>query len=1009
MMRFTYEFKRMAWLLLMLVCAHGTTVAQNIGDTFVDGNLVYKVIDYGNEVAVVRITDNLWEGEIRIPEVSYSQEWGQSFKVTRIEDNAFSSCSNITAVSIPNSVTTIGRYAFSSCSGLKAINIPNSVTTIEGGAFSYCSGLNAINIPNSVTTIEGGAFSHCSGLNAIMVNADNANFSSSEGVLFDKSQQRLVQCPGGKKGEYNIPKSVKTIGYEAFGGCRELTAINIRNSVTTIEYGTFSGCSGLTAINIPNSVKTIGGYAFSSCKGLTEINIPNSVTSIGENAFDDCSGLTAFTVNADNANFSSSEGVLFDKSQQKLIQYPGGKKGEYNIPYSVKTIENYAFDNCSGLTNINIPNSVKTIGHYAFNNCSGLTNINIPDSVTTIGNSAFSGCSGLTAINIPNSVKTIGSYAFSSCSGLTNINIPDSVTTIEGGTFSGCSGLTAINIPNSVKTIGGYAFSSCKGLTEINIPNSVTTIGDNAFSYCSGLATLYFQSNFPPTASPTCFDGCDNIQTIYVPQEAVTIYQATVPYYKYTISAYKEPVHPVLGDEVRTWNTLYCQKIPATEWANHGVLKSAAQLKTNKQETSEGAIANLLDGDTQTFFHSTYNVPNTNMEAHYLQVDLGGELQHLLVKYAERNNPNNSEPRKVKVYATKDTLNGWTDLGTARFLNRTGTLRMDLGAPYRYLKLEIVETFSNMENNGNRFFTWSELGIWNGAALHPETCQQIPALLAQIEEAEALGQEPSAELTAQAMTLKAQLIKGDTCRFYDKAFHAIRTQAEANVARAEYVRNYEHTNWQALYLPFDIAFDDISDRFDVASLNDIHQYNDNENGQLDRTELKVQHLKAGSTLKANIPYMVRAKQTGEQTMAATNVTVQPMTSKQLDCSTIHYRYLFTGNYQEISGQDMFTKKYYAMSQGNLSLAANNTVYLSPFRWYMAAEDRTGNSAAYAPKMIRVVDIETGETTGIGEVETTEVPQSGNIYDLNGRLVRTDGNLQTLPKGIYILNGKKVVR
>lgn len=115
MKRFTYELKRMTWLMLLLVCVQGTTVAQNIGDTFVDGNLVYKVIDYGNEVAVVRITDNLWEGEIRIPEVSYSQEWGQSFKVTRIENNAFSSCSNITAVSIPNSVTSIGGCAFGFC------------------------------------------------------------------------------------------------------------------------------------------------------------------------------------------------------------------------------------------------------------------------------------------------------------------------------------------------------------------------------------------------------------------------------------------------------------------------------------------------------------------------------------------------------------------------------------------------------------------------------------------------------------------------------------------------------------------------------------------------------------------------------------------------------------------------------------------------------------------------------------------------------------------------------
>lgn len=801
MKRFTYEFKRMVWLLLMLVCAHGTTVAQNVGDTFIAGKLKYSILNE-HEVEVVRhIDEGYATGDVIIPETVEAAKWNRKYTITSIGNGAFKFCSNLSSINIPNSVTTIGSDAFSECYYLPSITIGNSVTTIGDGAFSMCTHLTSINLPNSVTTI----------------------------------------------------------GNRAFYQCEELTTINIPNSVTTIGDGTFMQCSGLTSINIGNSV-------------------------------------------------------------------------------------------------------------------------------ATIGNSAFNGCRRLTAISIPNSV-----------------------TTIKGNTFRDCRGLTSINIPNSVTTIESYAFGNCTGLTTISIPNSVTTIGDRAFGECMGLATLYFQSIIPPSASSDCFDGCDNIQTIYVPQEAVTIYQATVPYYKYTISAYKEPVHPVLGDEVRTWDTLYCQKMPATEWTNHGVLKSAAQLKTNKQETSEGAIANLLDGDTQTFFQSTWSVPNTNMEAHYLQIDLGGELQHLLVKYAESNNPSNSEPRKVKVYATKDTLNGWTDLGTARFLNRTGTLRMDLGAPYRYLKLEIMETFSNMENNGNRFFTWSELGIWNGAALRPETCQQVPALLAQIEEAEALGQEPSDELTAQATALKTQLIKGDTCRFYDQAFHAVRTQAEANVARAEYVRNYEHTNWQALYLPFDIAFDDISDRFDVARLNNIHQYDDNEDGQFDRTELEVLHLKAGSTLKANIPYMVRAKQTGEQTMAATNVTVQPMTSKQLDCSSITHRYLFTGSYQEISGQDMFTKKYYAMSQGNLSLATNPTAYLSPFRWYMAAEDRTGNSAAYAPKMIRVVDIETGETTGIGEVETTEAPQSGNIYDLNGRLVRTDGNLQALPKGIYILNGKKVVR
>lgn len=916
MKRFTYELKRMAWLMLMLICVQGTTVAQNIGDTFIAGKLKYSILNE-HEVEVVRhIDEGYATGDVIIPETVEAAKWNRKYTVKRIGEEAFKDCNRLTTIKVPNSVTTIGYAAFRDCDGLTSINIPESVTTIENYVFSGCNGLSAINIPNAVTTIGKWAF---------------------------------------------------------------------------------SGCTGLTTINIPNSVTTIGEYAFYNCCGITEIHIPSSVTTIGKHAFAWCYYLNAITVNADNAYFSSYDGVLFDKSQQKLILCPEGKKGEYNIPNSVTTIGYSAFLCCRELTAINIPNSVTTIGSHAFSSCYGLTAINIPNSVTTIGDGAFYNCNELAAIT----VNTNNDY-FSSYEGVLFDKSQQTIIRCPEGKKG------EYKIPNSVTTIEANAFEYCSGLTTINIPNSVTTIRNYAFEGCSELATLYFQSILPPTASEGCFLGCYNLQTIYVPQEAVATYQATAPYNEQNIQGIA-PIRSELGDEVRTWDTLYCQKMPATEWTNHGVLKSAAQLKTNKQETKEGAIANLLDGDTQTFFHSTYSVPNTNMETHYLQIDLGGELQHLLVKYAESNNPKKSEPRKVKVYATKDTLNGWTDLGTARFLNRTGTLRMDLGAPYRHLKLEIVETFSNMENNGNRFFTWSELGIWNGAALRPETCQQVPALLAQIEEAEALGQEPSDELTAQATALKAQLIKGDTCRFYDQAFHAVRTQAEANVARAEYVRNYEHTNWQALYLPFDIAFDDISDRFDVARLNNIHQYDDNEDGQFDRTELEVLHLKTGSTLKANIPYMVRAKQTGEQTMAATNVTIQPMTSKQLDCSSITHRYLFTGSYQEISGQDMFTKKYYAMSQGNLSLATNPTAYLSPFRWYMAAEDRTGNSAAYAPKMIRVVDIETGETTGIGEVETTEAPQSGNIYDLNGRLVRTDGNLQALPKGIYILNGKKVVR
>ena len=167
--------------------------------------------------------------------------------------------------------------------------------------------------------------------------------------------------------------------------------------------------------------------------------------------------------------------------------------------YSVTSIGEYAFYNCSSLTSVSIPNSVTSIGWSAFDGCSSLASITIPNSVTSIGWGAFSGCSGLTspvynahcfaymptsyegAYIIPNGIKQIAGSAFSGCSSLTSITIPNSVTSIGEWAFARCSGLTSITIPNSVKRIGSDAFYGCSGLTSITIPNSVTEIGYSAF------------------------------------------------------------------------------------------------------------------------------------------------------------------------------------------------------------------------------------------------------------------------------------------------------------------------------------------------------------------------------------------------------------------------------------------------------------------------------------------------------------------------------------------------
>ena len=285
------------------------------------------------------------------------------------------------------------------------------------------------------------------------------------------------------------------------------------------------------AMTIPSSVSdgskqynvtTIGERAFSSCSGLTSVTIPDSVTSIGERAFYYCSSMTSINVGSGNPNYSSLNGVLFNKDVSILIACPNGLQGEYEIPDSVTSIGDYAFYYCSGLTSVTIPDSVKSIGFYAFSSCSRLTSVTIPDSVTSIRESMFSGCTSLTSVTIPDSVKSIGAYAFSSCYGLTSVIIGNSVTSIGFYAFRDCSGLTSVTIPDSVKSIDGSAFNNCTGLTSVTIGNSVTSIGNYAFYGCYGLTSVII-GNSVTSIGESAFNNCTGLTSVTIPDSVTSI------------------------------------------------------------------------------------------------------------------------------------------------------------------------------------------------------------------------------------------------------------------------------------------------------------------------------------------------------------------------------------------------------------------------------------------------------------------------------------------------------
>lgn len=204
------------------------------------------------------------------------------------------------------------------------------------------------------------------------------------------------------------------------------------------------------------SVTSIEWSAFYDCNELTSVVIPSSVISIRNDVFRRCNGLTSVIVAEGNKNFSSKDGVFFNKNGDTLICYPKGRSGKYKIPKSVSSIGDYAFFECIELISIKIPNSVTSIGKFSFGFCYGLTSISIPNSVISVGYSAFSNCIKLNSIVLPNSITSIKPYTFLRCKALTSISIPKSVTSIGDFAFYKCIGLTSITCKSkNPPAIGG--------------------------------------------------------------------------------------------------------------------------------------------------------------------------------------------------------------------------------------------------------------------------------------------------------------------------------------------------------------------------------------------------------------------------------------------------------------------------------------------------------------------------------------------------------------------------
>lgn len=556
-----YVFLSLLVCILVMLTGNFNVMAAD-GDTFTVGGLKYEVIDESNKT--VRITGyTSVSANLTIPAsvkngtVTYAvTEIGEaafaenttitsvtiSEGIELLEGKAFGKCTNLSKVTLPNSLTEAdtayssawGGWCgpFTGCSKLATVNLPSKMTKVPNNLFRGATGISGIVIPNTVTEIGDAAFSDCTGLKNITLSSNlrkigaeafykctgltgitlpkslaeaDSNYSSSDGgwcgpftgctnlssIQFETGTTSIpgdlfANCAGIKT--IAFPSTVTVIGNAAFLNCSNLKTINFSNNIVTIEDEAFAGCTQLTGLVLPSRLKKMESMAFGNCTALTSVTIPKSVTECGSSY---------------KSDFGGWVGPFGNCTALKTVTF---EEGMTTIPSNVLL-------KCTGVTNIVFPKTITKIGSSAFSGCKNLLSIVIPSTVTEIGEEAFAEMN-IVSITIPSSVKSIGDGIVKNCTLLKEITISAPITEIKYEFAYGCTSLTKVNFPAySITQIGSGAFYGCTSLETLALPKSVTTLGHSVFKDCTGLSSMVLPSQIRKMGD-SVFEGCEKLEKV---------------------------------------------------------------------------------------------------------------------------------------------------------------------------------------------------------------------------------------------------------------------------------------------------------------------------------------------------------------------------------------------------------------------------------------------------------------------------------------------------------------